>query len=94
MLPEHGDVGGQRALGGQPGGGAGDRRPVVADIAQFVQGQKPERALQPVSVVGGAAAARSSAPPRPRRVSTRPIVRSVASASRSVTVETPSCPAS
>ena len=33
-------------------------------------------------------------PPRPRRVSTRPIVRSVASASRSVTVETPSCPAS
>src|SRR5260370_1248803 len=61
MLPEHGDVGGQRALGGQPGGGAGDRRPAAAVAPLARRGADAGPALPPARPTGG-----------PDQTSTRP----------------------
>ncbi len=46
VAAQRGEVPGEGALGGQFRGRARDRRPVVADVSQFVQGQQPEGALE------------------------------------------------
>ena len=81
---------GLRALGGEPGGGTRDGRPVVGEVAQFLGAPVGEPGTQPVLRRDRRAAVTKLPPPRPLRVVTRPCWRSAIRASRKVTVETPS----